>query len=490
MLPRLLAVAAAAWTIAAPAEAAWRRAETERFVIYGEGSEAKVREYAEKLTTFDATLRAFYPAANRPSYTKTQVVMVGERSDLRRIRPDLPREVAGFYAASNEGIFAIALADGSLGADDTLFHEYAHHFLLENFPVAYPAWFVEGFAEYFMTAEIDREGVKVGGYNPARAVSIFTDTWMPWDEVFRKRTFEIPRRQRFAFYAQAWLLTHYMHNGDRNEKLDKAIRDTAGGMEPAKAFWTATGLDQQTLTRELRAYRKLNRLLVPRSKLPTPKVTVTRMPDSADDLFFDHVRLLLSETGKTDPAFLAQVRARAARHPDDVFAQSTLARAEFVMGDVAAGEALVRRLRAAHPDDYEVMLLEPTGQWLAGLREPAMREARWRAARPLFAKVHAVNKTDFRPLYGYAVTRTLEPTFPTDNDIGVLLEARALAPPVQESSFRAGVALLKKGRREEAEKVLGPVINNPHGGAQAVRARALLEGRTEDEVAKEEETAS
>jgi hypothetical protein len=100
------------------------------------------------------------------------------------------------------------------------------------------------------------------------------------------------------------------------------------------------------------------------------------------------------------------------------------------------------------------------------------------------AKVHALDPSDFRPLYDYSLCRSADPAFPTENDVDVLLEARELAPSVQEISFRAGLALLRRDRREDALKVLGPVLNNPHGGEMAERARALIEGR--DEAAGDE----
>lgn len=473
---RLLLGLAAMFLLAAPAQAAWIRVETDRFVVYGQGGEKSVRDFATKLTTYDWVLRNFHPSTlERKSPTKVQVFLLADQGDLRRVRPYLQKYTLGFYSAMNEGVFAFAVkSDGLVGADAVLFHEYAHHFMLENFPSAYPAWFVEGWAEYFMTTEIGKDQIKIGGYNPARAYGIFNETWLPMEELLTKTTGETRPGRTNAYYAQAWLLTHYMRSDDtRARQLDAAIKAIADGKDPVKSFESATGGSLADLTAALKKYRKLPTLGIRNPNL-TPQMTVTPMPRSADDLLLDEMRLVLWPTGRPDPDLLASVRHKAARYPGDALAERTLARAEFVMGDIAAGEAIMKRRLDAGGNDVEDLLLAGTGQVLAGMRTPEQREARYRAARPLLAKAYQLDKGDFRTLYAYALSRSIEPVFPSDNDLAALTEARYLAPAVQENSFRLGMALLKKGRRDDAAKVLAPVLNNPHGGRAAQQARTLL----------------
>lgn len=473
---RLLLGALVGLALALPAEARWLRAETDKFVVYGDGTERAIREFATKLDTYDKVLRAFNPATrNRTPGTKLQVVLLKSAESLKRIQPALPKYAAGFYIAMNEGVFAFALREGGLGDDDALFHEYAHHFMLENFPTAYPAWFVEGWAEYFMTAEINGATVKVGGYNPARAYGIFNETWLPLDQLMSSTTAETRQDRRSAYYAQAWLLMHYMRSDPaRAAQLDQATRAIAAGEPPVKAFQDATGLTMEQLTQALKRYNKLPAYTVTLKDASPPFMTVAAMPASTDELFLDNLHLILSPTGRVEPEFLAAVRRKAARFPGDWFAERTLARAEFVMGDVAAGEAIQKRRLAAKPDDVEDLLLAGTGQLMAGVRESTEREARYRAARPLLTKAYQLDKGDFRTLYAYALSRSIEPTFPTDNDLNALLEARGLAPAVTELSARAGAALWQKGRRQEATKMLTAVINNPHGGRSAAQMREFL----------------
>jgi tetratricopeptide (TPR) repeat protein len=476
LVRRALLGVAALLLLSAPAQAAWFRVETERFVVYGQGGEKSVRDFATKLTTYDWVLRRFHPSTiDRKANTKVEVFLLADQADLKRVKPNLRKYTRGFYEPMNEGVFAFAVkGDGALETDDVLFHEYAHHIMLENFPAAYPAWFVEGWAEYFMTTEIGKDQIKIGGYSPARAYGIFEQTWLPLEELLSKTTGETRPEKTNVYYSEAWLLTHYMRSDDkRREQLNKAITAIASGKDPVKSFQDATGVTLVELTASLKKYRKLPMIGIKNPGL-TPQMAVTVLPRSADDLLLDKMRLILSPTGRVDPDFLAGVRRKAARYPGDRLAEQTLARAEFVMGDIAAGEAIMKRRLEAKPDDVDDLLLAGAGQVLAGMRDGDRREARFRAARPLLAKAYQLDKTDFRTLFAYAQSRSIEPVFPTDNDLAALTEARFLAPAVQEISFRLGMALLKKGRRDEAVNVLTPILNSPHGGRAAAQARLLL----------------
>lgn len=476
LVVRALSSLAALLLLAGPAQATWVRVETDRFVVYGHGGETSVRDFATKLTTYDWVLRSFHPSTkDRPALTKVQVFLLSDVGELQRVAPLSRPSTQGFYSAVNEGVFAFAVNSPDFGGDDVLFHEYAHHFMLENFPTAYPAWFIEGWAEYFMTTEITKEHVKIGGYNPARAFAIFNETWLPMSELLARSTAETRPSRVNAYYSEAWLLTHYMRSDPtRARQLDQALRAIADGKDPVKSMEEATGGSLERLAASLRRYRKLQTIQFDNPGL-VPKMAVTVLPRSADDLLLDSVRLVLSPTGRVDAGFLNGVRRKAARYPGDRFAEQTLARAEFVMGDVAAGEAIMKRRLEAQANDLEDLLLAGTGQLMAGMRDRAVQEARYRAARPLLGKAYGLDKNDFRTLYAYALSRSIEPKYPNDNDLAALREAHYLAPSVQEITFRYGAGLLQKGQRADAVRMLTPLINDPHGGEMAAQVRTMLE---------------
>lgn len=485
---RNLWAAAAAALLLAPAsaaQAAWYRAETDRFVVFGEGREAQVRDYAIKLTVFDRVLRQLNPvAAERPAGSqKVEVYLIRGVGEMRRIRPESTGMVGGFYVGNNEAMFAVAdLDQPGLGAQQVLFHEYAHHFMLANFPAAYPAWFVEGWAEYYQTVEITPAQIKIGDYSENRVMGLWLGRWLPVEELLTKRVGDLRGDERGAFYAQAWLLMHYMRSDpERAAQLNTAMRAIARGEDPLAAFTAATGAEPRQLDKRLQRYRKLQLILFDNTQ-PEPEVKLTELAASADDLLLENLRLMTSALEPVDTRLLEQIRAKAARYPGDRLAEMTLARAEFTYGDVDKATAILDRRIAADPKDEDALVLAGVGQYIAGNRYPGQKPDRLKAARRYFGKAHELDQTDFRVLYHYARSRVLEPSFPTDNDIAALLQARALAPSVGEISLYAGAALMRRGRKDEAARVLAPVLNSPHGGGGVTAARAIMEGRSVDEA--------
>jgi hypothetical protein len=471
-------LAAALLALAQPARADWIRAETDRFIVYGDVSEAQVRDYAVKLNTFHEILHAYNPrASNEPPPRKFEVYLLRQQSDIQRIEPRMGRDVAGFYTSGSQAEFAVAfIGSEAISGDTVLFHEYAHHFMFANFPAAYPAWFVEGWAEYFGNTRIKPNEATVGGYNANRVAWLNLARWIRWDELFNKRSGDLSDAEQVVYYPQAWLFVHYMMSSkERAAQLNTITTAIAKGETPAKAVHAATGMSQSELNHELQGYTKLQVLLL-KDYHPKTEVKIAHLAASADDLLLDSLRLSLSDIDRRDARFLAAIRRKAAKYPGDPLADQVLALAEFTYGDVAAGEAIVNRRLAVHPDELETLRVAGVGQIIAGERDRTARAARYRASRTFLIKAYGLDKTDFRTLYAYAFSRTVEPGFPNDNDLNALVEAHALSPAADDITVLAADALRRRGKDGEARALLSVVANNPHGGDDAERARAMMAG--------------
>lgn len=474
---RGLALGAATLLLSAhAAQAEWRRAETANFLVYGEGSENDLRRHAQRLERFDTLLRRQFSLPPMEGVRKLPVYLVYTNGDLRRVNPHLAEGVAGFYSASETDVYSVL---NRRSGDDILFHEYAHHFMFQNFPGGYPGWFTEGFAEFFMTASVDNPNkVTVGYFNPGRLQTLNEAEWIPIEQLLtsRPQTFE-DRRRRWAFYAQSWLLTHYMFlDAERRRGLDAYLAATAQGTPPLEALKTHLGHTPDSLEMTLKAYLRGSMSYAElRMDEVQPAMTFETLPDSADRMLLDSLNIRYPKAEADAQVLLQKVRSDAARFPGDRLALVTLGRAELNWGDTAAGEAALTQALASAPDDPEALQLLARARIKAGDDAPDTRAQRYGEAQTYLARALQIDPTDYRIYMALACIRRIADSYPNDNDLQTWRLAVAYAPQVMSARAQAADALLKVGQREEAAIMLAPVANNPHGGAHVERARTLLD---------------
>lgn len=466
----------------AAAQAKWLRAETAHFVLYSDGPEAGLRSFSADLEDFDGLLRAMHgldPAA-LPA-RKLDIYLVAGDNDLTRVLPSASASMAGVYRANLGDIYAVAVRGerGSGTGRRFLFHEYVHHFMLQNYAVAYPAWLVEGYAEYFGATRIDDDRIDVGVAPEGRARNLASYPWLPLNLVAGLAPPTGPGRDArnagAMYYAESWLLTHYMLSDPaRKARLADYTVAVAGGADPVKALEVALGMDLSAAEKALRAYlRATPGIRYNRTARPAAEVVVSTLPPSADALLLEAQRLKSGVPAVDQPAFLQLIRDRAGRFPDDRLAQLTLARAEVTFGDRAAGEAILTRRIANDPKDVDALWLMALSRLFAGDADAAHRAERYAEAGPWLGKAFALDPDRYQILYDFAQSRSLSPGYPTDNTLAVLLRAQSLAPQVAPVRLAAARALMKRGKFEQAITLLTPLANSPHGGALAQVAQRL-----------------
>lgn len=457
----------------ATADAKWLRAESPRFIMYSDGSERTLREEIVKLEAFDTLLRGFHglPVDGAPP-RKLEIYLVGNADGLRQVWPGASG-VAGFYTAGEEGVFAVAIRQ--YHDDNTLLHEYTHHFMLQFFPYPYPAWLVEGYAEYFGPTTIDKGRIEVGHFDQGRTDNLLNLPWVPINDLLTKRPFELADSQDASmFYAQAWLLTHYfMSDPQRYPRMLAYLREVGAGGESVEAMEKAAGMSLPALDKTLRAYLRGG---LPYGRYPTtapPDVTVTTLPASADDTLL--LSLRLARAGKPGEPLMALIRTATARWPGDRSATLLRANAETQAGDAAASEPALRALLAQHPADVDVLIALGNNRLAAARADDERRLALHREAGKLFARAFKADSASYRALYGYIRSRTVEAGYPNDNDMEALLAANELAPQADDITLAAAYASILRREWPRARALLLPLANSPHGGDASREARELLE---------------
>lgn len=474
-----LLACAASLSFAVPAEAQskWRRAESRNFVVHSDGSESELRDWVGKLETFDFMLRSRMGLDPAQAAVRPLPIYLTDAAGLRIIRPDADRTgVAGVYISTEEDIFAVALRQGG---EDVLFHEYFHHFMLQNFSGAYPAWLVEGFAEYYATAEVRGGGVvEVGRPDPNTLQWLARAEWISLERLLSQRYFEVRRPEdRATFYPVSWLLTHWLLS-ERPEQMAAYMQAVGRGGDPARSLEQVTGMSLGDIERALRRHMRGSLPYVRLTyQVPAPRFDVVVLPASADDLLLLNQALKVGGSTERRAQLPVLVRAAQAKHPDDLLARRALGHAELHFGDRQAGEDILADVLTRWPDDVETLqFLGQTHLSLAQDAESPEEAAELtREARGYLARANAVRPSDYVTVGLLAESRVGGEGYPNTNDLNTWIVAVQLAPQLAQARIGAAEALMLADRQPEAIILLRPLAASPHGGGAARIAERMIE---------------
>ncbi|WP_439533763.1 DUF1570 domain-containing protein [Polymorphobacter sp.] len=457
--------------LAGPARAEWLVAETEHFRLHAQTSEKVIRERAALLEDYRSLLRAMTsrPRGEGPAEPKLDIYMVRRIGEARPFST-VPSSIAGFYRAEPGGVVAYA-ETGELGLA-TLLHEYAHHFMLASGAAAYPAWYVEGFAEYFMTATFKPERIQLGLHNVLRAAWLVNGIWLPLDRVLARQVRTNSRQENAMFYAQSWAMTHFLFRADGQlEKLNAYLAAVGRGGDPVDAFKAHVSPDLNAFQSQIKAYLyngKMNYTQFKRSAATPASVKVRRLSPAADDLLLPLAELELEMPGSPHRDRAVDIIGQAAaRHPGDPMAERALALLALRFGK---REEAARRLDAmleSQPDDARLLL------WRAEATPQDDDDGATQARRYL-VRSYKANPEDWRTLWAYALARGSRTRTLSENDLNVLIMAWELAPQVGVVAIDLAIAYVHADRLDVAAHVLGPVAHDPHGRGMSPFAQRLL----------------
>lgn len=482
---RLIKLAWLALVLCAPAaaNAEWREASSRHFLVYSEGSEQSLRDFATKLEKFDKAMRIRLGLedVDLGPANRVTVYIVDNQAAVERLARR--SNVAGFYSGRAGGSIAvIPRSHGSGGLNDLapatiLLHEYSHHIMLHNAAIAYPAWFREGFAEFNSTARFEKDGsIGFGAAANHRAWGLVGMSPLPIEVLFDPTRRKLNRPEWEAtIYGRGWLLTHFlMFEPKRVGQLGKYIEALNRGMGSLEAARAAFG-DLKTLDRELKDYvdrRRIPYLRVRPDLLAIGPVALRTLSRGEATIMDLRIRSRVG-VNKDDagPVALA-MRKAAAPFASDAAVQAALAEAEFDAGNLDQAQGAAERAIAADPKNIDGYLYKARVAMARAKDGSGDKTALWKEARRLILQANRVDPNDPEPLIFFYRTFVDQGAAPTRNAVEGLLQAFELAP--QDGGLRINVArqLLVDGKAAEARAALAPIAYDPHGGAfgQAVSA--------------------
>jgi hypothetical protein len=490
----------------APASAAekWLRADTHNFVIFSSGNRAQLQQFAENVERFDALLRQRNNIAREPEPNRLTIYLLAQPGDVARVIDDKKRMVAGFYSARPDGSFAVAnraksISEYSLSGNTVLFHEYAHHFMYRYYTSPYPAWFVEGFAEFYSTTEFEANGGwSIGRPAYHRAGGLLLAKPVPIESLLFGVASRQSTEQADAFYGRSWLLVHMLSmDVSRSGQLNSYLAAVANGKPHREAALEAFG-ELDALNKALDRYLAKSRISILTSKQIIEvdgEIRISELGPVASQL----TALGLKVRVEKDPAETRdELKALAGQAPQNAEIWFELARAELQIGEAsedakakvaanALGEQAIDRALALSPGHVRANVLKARLQFAKLQDAGDDKPASWRAARAFVVKANAAAKLDPEPLVAWYDSFGAQGIEPTKNASDGLSLAFNLAPESSELRVKLAFDHARLGNFDKAIKLVEPLAYDPHdntaGQALLTQIKAMRELSEEPEAA-------
>ncbi|QNQ07823.1 hypothetical protein [Sphingomonas alpina] len=482
---------AATMLLAQPAAAGWLQARSKHFIIYSQGSESNLREFATRIEALDASLRSLSNKPDREGIESNPVTIfiVPSINAVRSLYGDQRSQVAGFYVPRVEGsvAFTPARTDEGAGIDRednpfspsvVLFHEYGHHFLLGNFSIAYPSWFSEGYAEVVSTAAFNKEKneVVLGGAANHRAYSLFRGKTLSMEQLLASSQQRMTDDQVADLYARGWLITHYlMFNSERAKKFSTYIKALNSGTPSIEAARTAFG-DLKALDKDLQRYMA-NRLPGFRITLKAgeiPAITIQPLSEGADAMMASRMRSTRGVDSDRAAKVFAQGKQVGARYPDDPVVQAWLAEMAYDAGDDAAAEAAADRALASDPKSIQALSYK--GRVLLRRAEKAKADAKtWATARSWIVKANRVDPNVAATLALFYGSFLMQDIKPSASAVAGLERAFELVPQDPGLRFMLVRQEIEDNKIDLARDLLAPLAYDPHASGDSPVGKLLAD---------------
>jgi tetratricopeptide (TPR) repeat protein len=332
----------------------WTSIKSKNFFVVGNATEPAMRDVVVRLEQFRDAVSQLFPALKLDAGVPVRVVIFKDDLSYRPFKPrrtdGTPDDaVAGYFLGGDDVDYVAVSIDASRGDPyRTIFHEYAHYLLHSNTDrTDLPRWLDEGLAQYFETLQvIDGQQVLLGAPLEDRMRRLRRNTFIPLKTFFATDTNALQKQDdasRELFYAQAWVIVHYLMQSERAGRPVDRFLTLLGNKEATEDdLKRAFQIDYGSLQTALAAYiaqPSLPATTITLSKRISPDVSVTARPISNADAYLGD---LVAHGDRRDEAEPFLRRAAAAGDPTGV-ASGALASLLIRQGKFAEAKALLEK---------------------------------------------------------------------------------------------------------------------------------------------------
>jgi len=242
---------------AVPSVDGWVEARSPHYRVATDGRPELAVETASRLEKLRRFLSELRPGED-PVAAPTQVLIFDGRENLAKVIPGVtrsPHQVGQFVRGSYGNFIAVGTDAGAATAE-AVNHELVHSFIAETLPDL-PLWFSEGVAEYYSTFEVSGMDIRIGVPVARHIEQLLASPRIDVDDLLATtaRDPDDDVLERESFYADAWLLVHYLMHGDPGwpEKIGQLLA-ALRTMPPSQALEESLGLSLGDLNLGLHRY--------------------------------------------------------------------------------------------------------------------------------------------------------------------------------------------------------------------------------------------
>lgn len=271
----------------------WFEVRSQHFRVITDGSEKDARRVAREFEQIRFAMSGVYPKLRLDSGAPLLVLCPRDESSLKALAPEFwlgkQFKPAGFFRHGWDKEYAVVRLDVIRPESyQTVYHEYVHSVMQLNVRWL-PVWLNEGLADFHANTRFEKSRIYVGAPSSRLAVlrsrpPIPLNTLL---SVTPGSPYYHDEDKAGLFYAQSWMLTHYLFFGPGMESGKKLLRfiTLLENTEQEKAFEQAFG-DPAEIEKALEQYGR--QFSLPGGYLNTPI--------STDEKEFTSRRMSAAET--------------------------------------------------------------------------------------------------------------------------------------------------------------------------------------------------
>jgi len=240
----------------------WVSVRSKNFQLIGNASEKDVRLVANRLEQFRSVFALLFPRAKLNSPVPTTVIVFKSDSSYKPYKPN--PNIAGYFQPGAD-VNYITLTSERVSGDQSfrvIFHEYVHLLIENTMGPTVPIWFNEGLAEYYSTFDVTDENRKalLGDLIANHVLYLRDSKLLPLRTLFavdHKSPYYNEGNKMNIFYAESWMLMHYLLQGEGQKRRPQLARflDLAGsGATIDEAFQQAFQTDVDTFEKSFKSY--------------------------------------------------------------------------------------------------------------------------------------------------------------------------------------------------------------------------------------------